>query len=258
MKKSTNSLKALTTGILILCFTSAFSQSYPSTWTSRGVGGGGAIVAASISPFNSNEFFLTCDMSNLFHTTDFGQNYNMIPFTELQIQNKSDVQFTSNPSKLFVLNTIGGYVPSKSYDGGNNWANATNPCTGPAYQLFTSPHDTDQVVISDPKKIYFSNAENTFSSYATLLNYPGAYGGHIAGVYFENKDTVYICSHDSLICTFNGGGSWLNTVAGTSGIPSNEHIISFKGAKQGGNWVFYCVTIQASVLPNIYNSYAQC
>jgi len=234
--------------------TSSFSQTFPSSWTSRGVGGGGAIVAASISPFNSNEFFMTCDMSNLFHTADFGQNYSMIPFTQLQVQLKSDVQFTSNPSKLFVLNKTGGYVPSKSYDGGINWTNATNPCTGSAYQLFASLHDTDQVVISDVNKIYFSNTANTIGSYSTLFNYPGTYGGHIAGVYFENKDTVYICSHDSLIYTFNGGISWLSAAAGTNGIPANEHIISFKGAKQGGRWVFYCVTMQANALSNIYNS----
>lgn len=231
-----------------------FSQ--PTSWTSRGPGGGGAIVAASISPFNSNEFFITCDMSNLFHTNDFGQNYSMIPFTQLQVQLKSEVQYTSIPSKLFVLNKSAGYVPAKSYDGGINWVNATNPCTGSAYQLFANPNDTAQVVISDKNNIYFSDTENTLSSFNTLLNYPSpTYGGHIAGVFFENKDTIYVCSHDSLIYTFNGGGAWFSATAGTNGIPSNEHIISFKGAKQGNNWVFYCVTIQANVLPKgIYNS----
>lgn len=236
---------------LILQSLSAYTQ--PASWTSRGTGGGGAIVNASISPFNSNEFFLTCDMSDLFHTIDFGQTYSMIPFTQLQVQNKSEVQFSDNPLKLFILNRPGAYVPSKSYDGGITWLNATNPCIGSAYQLFANQHDTDQVVLSDRNKIYFTNTENT-GSYTTLLTYPLPYGGHIAGVFFENRDTVYICSHDSLIYTFNSGISWNSLSAGTNGIPSSEHIISFKGAKQGGKWVFYCVTIQANILPNIYNS----
>jgi len=256
MSKKTNKTSKMKK-IILLTLTILFNGivfSQPTSWTSKGPGGGGAIVAASISPFNSSEFFLTCDMSNLFHTTDFGQNYSMVPYTELQVQLKSDVQFTSNPTKLFVLNKTGGYVPSKSYNGGINWANATNPCIGSAYQLFANQHDTDQVVMSDVNKIYFSNTANTLSSYATLFNYAGAYGGHIAGVYFENKDTVYVCSHDSLIYTYNGGVSWLSATAGTNGIPSNEHIISFKGAKEGSKWVFYCVTIQANSLPNIYNS----
>ncbi len=243
---------------LLVLFTSfnSFSQSYPSSWASKGVGGGGAIVAASISPFNANEFYLTCDMSNLFNTTNFGQSYSMIPFTELQVQLKSEVQFTSIPSKLFVLSKLSsGYTPMKSYNNGINWKAATNPGIGSLYQLFASPHDTDQVIISDKNKIYFSNTDNTVGSYTTLMNYPSTYGAHIAGVYFENKDTVYVCSHDSLIYTFNGGGTWAKSPVCRKGILSNDHIISFKGAKQGNKWVFYCVTIRANVLPKgIYNS----
>jgi len=228
-----------------------FSQ--PTTWASRGPGGGGAIVGAGISPFNGNEFYLTCDMSDMFHTTDFGQSYTIIPFTQLQVQNKSQVQFTSIASKLFTLNRPGAYVPSKSYDGGITWINASNPCIGSAFEIFASPHDTDQVIVSDRNKIYFTNSENT-GGYTTLLNYPLAYGGHIAGAFFENKDTIYICSHDSIIYSINSGISWSAMAAGTNGIPANEHIVSFKGAKQGNRWVFYCVTIQANALPNIYNS----
>src|SRR5688572_25385406 len=120
-----------------------FSQ--PVSWTSRGAGGGGAIVNASISPHNGNEIYLSCDMSDLFRSTDFGQTYSMIPFTQLQVQLKSEVQFTSSPSKLYILNRMGQYAPSKTYDGGSSWKNASNPCAGSAYQLFASHHDTDQV-----------------------------------------------------------------------------------------------------------------
>ncbi|MES2590045.1 MAG: hypothetical protein V4622_13785 [Bacteroidota bacterium] len=229
-----------------------FSQ--PTSWTSKGVGGGGAIVSASISPFNQNELYLTCDMSNLFRSSDFGQSYTMTPFTQLQVQLKSEVQYTSSQTKLFILNKPSVYVPSKSYDGGQTWINTSNPCTGSAYQQFASPHDTDQVVLSDQNKIYFSNTENILGSFTTLFTYPGTYGGHVAGVYFENKDSIFVCSHDSLIFTLNGGQTWSNSLSGTNGIPSDEHIISFKGAKEGGKWVFYCVTIQANLLSNIYNS----
>ncbi len=52
----------------------------------------------------------------------------------------------------------------------------------------------------------------------------------------------------------NGGLNWQNFSPGVNGIPANEHIISFKGARQGNRWVFYCVTILANSLPNIYNS----
>lgn len=238
--------------LLLLISTKLISQ--PTSWVSRGPGGGGAIIGLSISPFNGNEFYLTCDMSDLFHSTDFGQNYTMTPFTQLQVQLKSEVQFTANSSKLFVLNKPGGYVPVKSYDNGTTWVTATNPCFSSAFQMYANPYDTDQVVLSDKNKIYFTNNENIPLSYSTLFNYPGSYGVHPAGVFFQNKDTVYVCSQDSLKYTFNGGANWQILPAGNTGIPANEHIISFKGAQQGNKWVFYCVTIQSNVLSNIYNS----
>jgi photosystem II stability/assembly factor-like uncharacterized protein len=256
MTIKTTFLKVVATGWILLCCNNTFSQSYPAVWTSKGPGGGGAIMAASISPFNENEFFLTCDMSNMFHTTNFGQTYSMIPFTQLQVQNQSKIQFTSNAKKLYVLNRPGGYVPSKSYDGGANWTPAFNPCFGSAFRLFSSPHDTVQVVVSDRTKIYFTNTENS-GGYAPVLTYSLPYGAHLAGVFFENKDTIFVCSHDALIYTFDRGKTWSNTLSGLNGIPSGEHIISFEGAKEGDRWVFYCVTIQANSLLNIYNSVAE-
>jgi len=101
-----------------------FSQ--PTTWASRGPGGGGAIVGAGISPFNGNEFYLTCDMSDMFHTTDFGQSYTIIPFTQLQVQNKSQVQFTSIASKLFTLNR-----PFKKL----RWRNNLDKCKQSLYRF---------------------------------------------------------------------------------------------------------------------------
>lgn len=64
------------------------AMAQPTSWTSKGVGGGGAIVSASISPFNQNEFYLTCDMSNLFRSTELGLK-NGIYFlkSESRIQN---------------------------------------------------------------------------------------------------------------------------------------------------------------------------
>ena len=52
----------------------------PSSWTSRGVGGGGSLFSPSINPADTNEFYVVCDMSELFHTNDFGQSYETVPF----------------------------------------------------------------------------------------------------------------------------------------------------------------------------------
>jgi len=235
------------------------AQSVPTSWTSKGVGGGGGLFSPSISQHNGNNLYLACDMSEMFHSSNFGQSWSDIHFQQLSGNRNTEVQFTLNPNKLYAIKKPGNfYIPAKSYDGGSTWTNATNPCSpNGAFQYFANPSDTDQVVLSDMNAIYFSNAEN--SSYSTILTKAGVFGLHLAGVYFENKDTVYVCSNDSLIYTFNGGLNWQNALAGTNNISSNEHIVSFKGAKQGGKWVFYAVTIQitAPTISKIYKTYSE-
>ena len=55
-------------GCIVLCL-STFSQ--PNSFSPRGVGGGGALFFPKINPGNDNEFYISCDMSELFHSTDF-------------------------------------------------------------------------------------------------------------------------------------------------------------------------------------------
>jgi hypothetical protein len=58
--------------------------SQPSVFRSTGIGAGGALFAPSINPNNENEYYLGCDMSELFHTTDFGLSYETINFQKIQ------------------------------------------------------------------------------------------------------------------------------------------------------------------------------
>ncbi|MBC7862173.1 MAG: T9SS type A sorting domain-containing protein [Bacteroidia bacterium] len=238
-------------------FAALIAAAQPASWSPRGVGGGGAMYSPSISPHNANNVFIACDMSPIHQSTDFGQSWSLLHYLQLPGGRNTDVQFTSNPLKLFTLKKASNfYTPVKSFDGGSTWVNATNPCTSSAFQYYASPYDTNIVVVNDPTKIYFTNSEST-GGFSTLLTHPLPYGGHLAGVYFENKDTIYVCAHDSLIYTFNGGASWASASAGTNGIPSTEHIVTFKGAKQGGKWVFYAVTIQANALGKIYMTFSE-
>ena len=71
---------------LILAFFLIISNFYciaqPSVWQSRGVGGGGSLFYPAINPANDNEFYIACDMSELFHSTDFWNTYTQVPFTQ--------------------------------------------------------------------------------------------------------------------------------------------------------------------------------
>ena len=67
--------------VVIISFVNLINAQ-PVSWQSRGVGGGGALFFPSINPGNDNEFYISCDMSELFHSTDFGNSYSFIPFTK--------------------------------------------------------------------------------------------------------------------------------------------------------------------------------
>src|ERR1035437_6953369 len=69
----------------------------PASWQSRGVGGGGALYSPSINPINDNEYFVPTDMSELFHTTDFGNTYTQVDSAQIQAGHESGMRFTNNP-----------------------------------------------------------------------------------------------------------------------------------------------------------------
>jgi hypothetical protein len=91
----------------------------PAQFVSRGPGGGGAFFGPSINPFNPNELWVGSDMSDLFHSTDFGGTWDTVDFRLLQGGSQSGrMAFTSNPLVRYALNSD---VPERSADGGVTW-----------------------------------------------------------------------------------------------------------------------------------------
>ncbi|MCX6283065.1 MAG: hypothetical protein NTW31_02345, partial [Bacteroidetes bacterium] len=113
--------------LILFAFTYTLSAQLPSAWHSRGIGGGGALFSPSINPANHNELYMGCDMSELFHSTDMGLNWNEVNFLQLQGGHDAFVQFTSNQQVRFCVDysTIDGndcIRPMKSTDGGISWS----------------------------------------------------------------------------------------------------------------------------------------
>ena len=74
-----------------------------SRWQTRGMGGGGGLNYVSISPHNGQEMYVATDMSAVFHTTNFGADWQTVPFTQLVGQADADVRFSSDPDILYAI-----------------------------------------------------------------------------------------------------------------------------------------------------------
>ncbi len=216
----------------------------PSNFISRGPGGGGAFFAPSINPYDPNDLWIGSDMSDLFHSTDFGATWDTVDFRVLQGGTQlGRMAFTSNPNVRYALNDS---VPMRSYDGGANWT-AIPPDSYSVYSLFADPQSTNRILVSDYGTLKISvNSGNVYSnrfSASDLL---------IGGVFWDGQN-IYIGSQAGLLVSTNGGGSFVN--AGTPGIPAGEAMVSFVGAKEGGTLRFFCVTLgSGDVYPGVEGS----
>lgn len=73
-------------------------------WIPRGSGGGGALYSPALSPHQPDQWYVACDMSELFFSNDAGRSWETLPFPEIQGGNRSaPVQFTSDPDVLYAL-----------------------------------------------------------------------------------------------------------------------------------------------------------
>src|ERR1700755_3486232 len=91
-------MRSRSTIILLLLLSGTTLLAQPAGFSPRGVGGGGALFFPTINPANDNEFYVSCDMSELFHSTNFGDSYSQVHFNKLQVFNTSTYEFTNNPN----------------------------------------------------------------------------------------------------------------------------------------------------------------
>src|SRR6185503_17310918 len=84
--------------LIILCSSFFIADAQvPTSWNSVGIGGGGALFNPSINPANTSEFYVACDMSEYFHSTDFGLSYSQLDWQEISGSGNGVIRFTNDP-----------------------------------------------------------------------------------------------------------------------------------------------------------------
>ncbi|MCB1053395.1 MAG: hypothetical protein KDC71_22525 [Acidobacteria bacterium] len=233
-------LVSLWCGVTLLAQPAKRGSAIPTTWRSVGVGGGGSLFSPSFSPHNPNELYVACDMSELFHSTDLGLTWDPVPFGEMVGNRPSDVAFTSDPNLLFCLDQRNDLsTPARSLDGGVTWSQlGADPTGGEAYTLQADVTRTDRLFVSDYSNLYFSR--NGGTSFPTVFTTGDGAGLHIGGSFFDGE-TIYVGTNQGVLLSTNGGQTF--AVAGYTGIPADQAIVSFAAAREASQVRMFCVTL---------------
>lgn len=223
---------------------SAALVAQPVSFSSRGLGGGGALFSPSFNPANPSECYIACDMSELFHSTDMGLSWSQVHFTEFGGGHNSKVCFTSTPGLLYSISYINDVgTPVKSTDNGLTWSVLPgNPDDSEdTYTIHADYNNPSRVIISYYGNIYFSS--NGGNSFTNIHNAATGNGNVVAGVFFDGSN-IYIGTNDGVLVSTTGGTSW--TTATITGIPAGQRIWSFCAGKSGGTTRFFCLTGDAA------------
>ena len=133
-----------TVTILIAVFACGQAGAQPVQWQPRGIGGGGSLFSPSINPAKEDEFYVACDMSQLFHTEDFGLSYEVVDFRQIEASNNSAVRFTRNSNILYSVTYANDMAtPVKSIDAGSTWSSL--PGADPWEDIYTIHVDYDKL-----------------------------------------------------------------------------------------------------------------
>ena len=247
--------------LLILLVLYQFSPAQPSTFYPKGIGGGGSLWFPTINPANENEFYIGCDMSELFHSVDFGNTYSQLPFTLLTVMSNSTYEFTMDPEIAYAIYNDGndGY-PVKTIDAGSSWTMLPgfDIGLGKVYRMVANYNNPDQLVIGYYGDIVISNNGGTTFSLVKHAANMGA-GIIVGGIVFDDNN-IYIGTNEGIFHSSNGGSAFSKMT--DSGIFSGEVIWNFTGAREGNNIRFFCITANVGdtyngIMPWDYYNFAK-
>jgi hypothetical protein len=239
---------------LVITIIAILHAAAPTLWLPRGPGGGGALFSPSINPGNPDEFYVSCDMSELFHTANFAASHDVAPFTQVVGGHESAVCFTNNPLVRYCI-SFGNWqiAPVKSIDGGATWSSLPgNPDASEQTYFIAADYDhSDRIVIAYYGSIHFSS--NGGTSFRQIHAAPNSGAGVLVGGAFFAGDSICIGTSDGLLLSTNGGTTFAFSTA--TGIPAGQRIYSFTGAKADGVTRLFALTADSgNIWPGMVGS----
>ncbi len=206
-------------------------------YVARGVGGGGAFIGFSMSPYQQL-WFVSTDMGTLFRSVDNGNtwqavpNQNVLSVTSLNGQDYTDLPgpgFSATQNVVFHSPSAGS--PVVSTDGGVTWT-AMNLGSSTVRVRFWYPDSANpgRVVagLDDGFAITTDNG-NTWTNYGSGM-------GQAKGCFLDSSGTVlYVAFEDGIYVSTDGGNTLAQIVQATA-------IHRFAGGRGGCGVVFAYVT----------------
>ena len=214
-------------------------------WSARGMGGGGAMYAPSVSPHDTDLMFVSCDMGGFYRSTDGGNSWQMINFREMHSATAIRPVFDPANSNVVyaVTSSWAGTYIMVSEDTGVTWDTLT---PSPPWSE-DSPRDVDMGIDPEKGSILFFGAEgNAYiskNSGDSWTQCPGI-GGRVIGFYTDRRSdisnrTYYIGTEESIYRSDNDGDSWYEAV---TGLPGYRPIRGIAGScnTTSGEQILYC------------------
>jgi hypothetical protein len=205
----------------------------PEPYVARGVGGGGAFVGFSMSPYQ-RLWFVGTDMGTLFRSTDDGASWQAVPHTSavfLKTLNNQDypdlpgVGYSASQDVVFHAPSTGS--PLRSLDGGITWSPMTLGDIGLRVR-FWSPdsHQLGRVFAGLDDGIAVT--ENDGFSWTAL----GVYMGRARGLFLDPVDSaLYVAFAYGIHVSRDGGASFTLIIPAT-------FLHRFAGGRNGKSVVF--------------------
>ena len=235
------------TGIVIALLIAGACQAQ--TWSSMGIGGGGAFFSPVISPHQSQQLWVSSDMSGFYRSNNFGEDWQLQHCEELQGGTTVSLAFTSNPDSVYAIdhsavNGVDMSRPVLSTDGGLTWNSLPDPSNGEAYTIYADPAGTSRFFLAGYDRLWYTN--NSGQSYQLIYTFNNNGNGlHLAGAFFDGND-IYAGTSAGLLHSGNMGTLFVPVVM--SGWPSGMGMCSFAGARDGNTVRLYAVTMPSSAM----------